>query len=121
MKKILACLILTVSAIVPLSSTASASQLVNGKIPKACYYMGIFLAGKVQIVTYGGRNTDRIPTFKVQRVSSFSDLKVREKSSFASRCGEWQYVTYSPKFKVQFVNYSSDFKVSFVSNFPGVP
>ena len=121
MRKLFACLLIASGVLVPLSSTASALQKVDGKIPKACRYMGIFLAGKVQVVTYGGSKTDRIPTFKVQRVSNFSDLKVREKSSFASKCGEWQYVNYSPNFKVQFVNYSSDFKVSFVSNFPGVP
>ena len=122
MRKFFVCLLLAVGALVPLSSTASASQKVNGKIPKACYFYGTFLAGKVQVVTTsGGRPTDRIPTFKVQRVSSFSDLKVREKSSFATKCGEWQYVTSRPQFKVRFVNSSADFKVSFVTSFPGVP
>jgi len=122
MKKLFACVFLAVSALVPLTTTASASQKVNGKIPKACYYNGIFLAGKVQVVTTSsGRSTDRIPTFKVQRVSSFPDLKVKEKSSFATKCGEWQYVTSFPDFKVRFVNSFADFKVSFVTSFPGVP
>ncbi len=122
MKKLFACLLITVGALVPLTSTASASQIVDGKIPRACYYNGIFLAGKVQVVrTSSGRSTDRIPTFKVQRVSSFPDLKVREKSSFANNCGEWQYVTSFPDFKVRFVNSFADFKVSFVTSFPGVP
>ena len=121
-KKIFVCVLLSVGALAPLSGTASASQSVNGKIPKACYYNGMFLAGKVQVVTTSlGSPTDRIPTFKVQRVSSFPDLKVKEKSSFATKCGEWQYVSSFPNFNVRFVNSFADFKVSFVSSFPGVP
>jgi len=122
MRKLFACLLIAGGALIPLSSTASASQKVDGKIPKACYYNGTFLAGKVQVVTTSlGRSTDRIPTFSVQRVSSFADLKVKEKSSFATKCGEWQYVTSFPQFKVRFVNSFADFKVSFVTSFPGVP
>lgn len=91
-----------------------------GKIPRACYYYGTFLGGKVKVVNDSfGRPTDRIPTFKVQRVANFPDLKVKEVNMWPSRCGQWQYVTSGENFRVRFVNSFPDFKVSFVSNFPG--
>ena len=118
---------LVVAAIVSLALATTtvapaAAQRPAGKIPRACVYYGVFLAGKVQVVTTSlGRPTDRVPTFKVQRVSSFPDLKVQEVRNFPNRCGKWQYVTAFPDFKVRFVTAFPDFKVSFVNAFPGVP
>jgi hypothetical protein len=112
---------MVVSCIAGVPSSANA-QIPTGKLPKACIYYGIFLGGKVQVVTTTfGKPTDRIPTFKVQRVTSFPDLKVQEVSSFPNKCGKWQYVTSFPDFKVRFVNSFPDFKVQFVNSFPGVP
>ena len=103
------------------TSEASAVNVSSGKLPRACIYYGVFLGGKVQVVTSTfGRKTDRIPTFTVQRVSSFADLKVKEVPSFPDSCGKWKYVTSFPDFKVRFVNSFPDFKVTFVNSFPGV-
>lgn len=91
-----------------------------GKIPRSCYYYGTFLGGKVRVVNNSfGRPTDRIPTFTVQRVAYFPDLKVREVNMWPRKCGEWQYVNSGENFRVRFVNSFANFKVSFVSSFPG--
>ena len=104
------------------SALPAVAQQPAGKLPRACVYYGVLLAGKVQVVTTSlGKPTDRIPTFKIQRVSSFPDLKVQEVRAFPNQCGKWQYVTAFPDFKVRFVTAFPDFKVSFVNVFPGVP
>jgi hypothetical protein len=105
-----------------LTNSASAAPSPTGAIPKACYLYGTLLAGKVQVVTTPfGSPTDSVPTFKVQRVTAFPDLKVQEVRNFPTNCGQWQYVNSSPDFKVRFVRSFPDFKVQFVRSFPGVP
>lgn len=113
--------VLTALLVVFNMSPSTASKP-TGKIPKACYFYGTFLGGKVQVVTTSlGKPTDRIPTFKVQRVTAFSDIKVQEVTAFPNKCGKWQYVTAFPDFKIRFVSAFPDFKVQFVSAFPGIP
>lgn len=104
---------LVASAVVT-SAPASAVSL------PGCYYYGKFLAGKVQIVTTSlGRATDKVPTFKVQAVTAFQDLKVQTVTAFPTTCGKWKYVTSFPDFKVRFVTAFPDFKIKFVTAFPG--
>jgi len=122
-------LLATVSCLVVLSAPAPAlephrtrSHTARGVIPKSCYFYGVLLAGKVQVVPAGavGRPTDRVPTFKVQVVSAFQDINVQTVSAFPSGCGKWQFVTSFPNFKIKYVNAFADFKIRFVSAFPGV-
>lgn len=87
----------------------------RGRIDKAaCTYNGIKLYGKVQVV-------DRGADIKVRRVNSSPDLKVKSVTAFADSCGEWQFVTSYPDFKVQFVENFADFTIKTVGAFPGVP
>jgi hypothetical protein len=86
-----------------------------------CYVNGKLLAGKVQVVTTSlGRATDRIPTFKVQVVSSFPNLKVQIVNSFPDKCGKWKFVNSFPDFKIRYVNSFPDFKIKMVNSFPGL-
>lgn len=77
-----------------------------------CFYKGIYLAGKVKVVT-------SFPDIKIQIVKSFPDLKVQQVSNFPNKCGKWQFVNSFPDFKVQLVTSFPDIKVQFVNNFPG--
>jgi hypothetical protein len=106
---------------VPAASSASNAAVMTGKVSKSCTFAGKYLAGKVQIVTTTfGRPTDRIPTFKVQSVTSFPDIKVKTVSAFPDSCGKWKFVSSFPDFKIRFVNSFPDFKMKFVTSFPGV-
>jgi hypothetical protein len=77
-----------------------------------CFYKGIYLAGKVKVVT-------SFPDLKIQLVKSFPDLKVQQVTSFPNSCGKWQFVNSFPNFKVQLVTSFPDIKVQFVKSFPG--
>lgn len=94
------------------SSTGSSGGSSNKT--SGCYYKGIKLYGKVQIVDY-------FPDIKVQVVDYFPDLKVQKVDYFPTSCGKWQFVDYFPDFKVQFVDYFPDIKIRFVDYFPGLP
>lgn len=110
----------TIAALLVAGAVFSSSPASAVSLP-GCYYYGKFLAGKVQIVTTTlGKPTDRIPTFKVQAVTAFQDLKVQTVTSFPKTCGKWQYVTSFPDFKIRFVTAFPDFKVKFVTAFPGI-
>jgi hypothetical protein len=94
-------------------SSSGSSGILGSKI-SGCYYKGIRLYGKVQVVDY-------FPDIKVQVVDYFPDLNVQRVDYFPSSCGKWQFVDYFPDFKVQFVDYFPDIKIRFVDYFPGVP
>ncbi|CAK9019190.1 unnamed protein product [Durusdinium trenchii] len=79
----------------------------------SCYFHGIFLAGKVKVVSH-------FPDIKVKLVDSFPDLEVKKVSHFPDRCGEWQIVENFPDFTVQFVSSFPDVKIRYVTSFPGV-
>lgn len=108
----------------PVASTATTVQtagIVKQSLPfSGCYIYGKHLAGKVQVVTkpFGGPK-DKIPTYKVQVVKSFQDLKVQVVTSFPDKCGKWKFVTAFPDFKIRYVTAFPDFKIKLVTAFPG--
>jgi hypothetical protein len=77
-----------------------------------CFYKGIYLAGKVKVVT-------AFPDLKIQMVKAFPDLKVQQVKAFPDKCGKWQFVNAFPDFTVQIVKAFPDIKVQFVNAFPG--
>jgi hypothetical protein len=90
----------------------AAPPAANAGKATGCFYKGIYLAGKVKVVT-------SFPDIKIQVVKSFPDLKVQQVTSFPNSCGKWQFVNSFPDFKVQIVNSFPDIKVQFVNSFPG--
>jgi hypothetical protein len=98
--------ILAVGLIFGAPSTASAGNATG------CFYNGIYLAGKVKVVT-------SFPDIKIQLVKAFPDIKVQQVKSFPDKCGKWQFVNSFPDFKVQIVTAFPDIKVQFVNAFPG--
>jgi hypothetical protein len=96
----------------PAVSASSATAL--GAVDSSCTFKGKKLWGKVQKVT-------SFPDIKVQKVTSFPDLKVQKVTSFPDKCGQWQFVTSFPDIKIQFVTSFPDVKIQFVTSFPGVP
>ena len=104
-----------------LSGVGAAQAASSKKVPfSGCYVYGTLLAGKVQVVTSSfGSPTDQIPTYTVQVVSSFPDLKVKQVTSFPNKCGEWQMVKSFPKFKIRYVTSFPDFTIKMVTSFPG--
>lgn len=103
------------------SASAQSTSLKNAIPLSGCYANGKLLAGKVQVVTTSlGRASDRVPTFKVQVVSSFPNLKVQIVNSFPNKCGKWQFVNSFPDFKIRYVNSFPDFKIKMVNSFPGL-
>ena len=87
------------------------SQAHAGKAT-GCFYKGIYLAGKVKVVT-------AFPDLKIQMVKAFPDLKVQQVNAFPDKCGKWQFVNAFPDFTVQIVTAFPDIKVQFVRAFPG--
>ena len=79
-----------------------------------CTFEGTRLYGKVEKVSSFG-------DVKVKFVSSFPDLKVKYVSSFADSCGEWQMVDSFADFTIQEVSSFPDIKVKVVTSFPGLP
>ena len=104
-RMVLMALVLTLE-IVPLSHASN-------PISRDGYYHGIFLGGKVGVVSYGA-------DIKVEVVNSFADLKVKPVTSFPDDVGEWQFVSYGEDFTIQYVNSFPDITIQFVSSFPGV-
>lgn len=77
-------------------------------------FRGKRLCGRVRIVASGA-------DFNVRVVNSFEDLGVVVKSGFASKPGEWQFVSGGgADFTVRIVEGHADFTIRFVSSFPGV-
>jgi hypothetical protein len=102
----------TMSALTPrLQPPTTTTPL--GAVGSDCTFKGKKMYGKVQKVT-------SFPDIKVQKVTSFPDLKVQKVTSFPDSCGKWQFVTSFPDFKVQFVTSFPDIKVQFVTSFPGI-
>ena len=95
------------------SSSSGIGSNSSSKV-SGCYFKGIKLFGKVQVVDY-------FADIKVQIVDYFPDLKVQKVDYFPTSCGKWQFVDYFPDFKVQFVDYFADIKIQFVDYFPGLP
>lgn len=98
---------LLITSLVILTSPSANAGKATG-----CFYKGIYLAGKVKVVT-------SFPDIKIQVVKSFPDIKVQQVTSFPNKCGKWQFVNSFPDFKVQIVTSFPDIKVQFVNSFPG--
>jgi acylphosphatase len=90
----------------------AAPQAAHAGKATGCFYKGIYLAGKVQVV-------NNFADLKIQVVKNFPDIKVQQVRNFPNACGKWQFVNNFPDFKVQIVSNFPDIKVQFVNNFPG--
>ncbi len=77
-----------------------------------CYFNGVPMWGKVQVVDY-------LADFDVQVVDYLADLDVQAADYIADSCGEWVFVDYVPDFTVRFVSYVPDFTIRFVDYLPG--
>ncbi len=96
-----------------LTEDAPADVVANcGRIKCDCTFNGKRLWGKIQYVT-------SFPDVKV-RETTFPDLRVQEVTAFPDRCGKWQIVTAFPDLKVQKVTAFEDFQIQH-SSFPGIP
>ena len=92
---------------------ASTVTMGTGNVDRDCTFNGIKLAGKVKVV-------DSFPDIRVQVVRRFPDVKVKRVKSFASDCGEWQFVDSFADFKIQYVDSFPDVEVAWVDSFPGL-
>ena len=102
----------SLSCLLAVGLTFSAPASANASKAVGCFYNGIYLAGKVRVVT-------SFPDIRIQLVKSFPDIRVKQVKSFPDRCGRWQIVNSFPDFKVQIVNSFPDLRVQFVNSFPG--
>lgn len=100
------------SAALALTLMLAAPEAAHAGRATGCFYKGIYLAGKVQVV-------NNFADLKIQVVKNFPDIKVQQVSNFPNSCGKWQFVKNFPDFKVQIVSNFPDIKVQFVNNFPG--
>jgi hypothetical protein len=79
-----------------------------------CSFRGKKLYGKIQIVSEHADVT-------VQEVGAFPDLKMKQVSAYADRCGMWQLVDTGADTKIQFVSAFPDVRIQRVIAFPGLP
>ncbi len=86
----------------------------SSEVGSDCTFEGTRLYGKVEKVSSFG-------DVKVKFVSSFPDLNVKYVTSFANSCGEWQMVESFPDFTIQEVSSFPDIEVKVVTSFPGLP
>ena len=83
-----------------------------GVIDLSCSLNGKKLYGRGKVV-------DVFADFRVQKVSAFPDLKVKE-TPFPQSCGEWQFVDAFPDFTIEYVDAFPDFTIEYVDAFPGI-
>jgi len=102
----------SLSSILAVGLILGAPSSANAGKATGCFYNGIYLAGKVKVVT-------SFPDIKIQLVKAFPDIKVQQVKAFPDKCGKWQFVNAFPDFKVQIVTAFPDIKVQFVNAFPG--
>ena len=76
-----------------------------------CSYKGIPLYGKVKVVNAG-------EDFKVRKVRSFGNLRVRE-VKYPKKCGQWEFVETFEDFKIRYVDALEDFSIEFVNGLEG--
>jgi len=80
--------------------------------PARCEVNGHRLAGRVEVVS-------SFADVKVREVSGVADLRVRKVDAFPKACGEWQFVDSLPDFTIQFVDTFEDVSIRYVDAFPG--
>lgn len=80
----------------------------------ACTWNGKRLYGRIRYVDFN-------PDVKVKVVTSLARLHVREVSSLANDCGEWEIVTSgSANLRVEVVTSLPDLTIEYVSSLPGI-
>ncbi|MBN1339287.1 MAG: hypothetical protein JXA03_08185 [Bacteroidales bacterium] len=82
--------------------------------PYTCTFKGKELFGKIQRVT-------SFADLKVEVVDYNADLEVDTTSSWPSKCGQWKFVQHFPDLKVEFVKYGADLRIKYVNYGAGVP